>query len=1338
MEIKTSQRFESHLIENREVRIFLSSTFSDMDAERSALVKLFSKLKLEANQRNVALTLLDLRWGVTDEESRTGKVLSVCLNEIENSHPFFIGLLGSRYGYAPKALELEKNPDLKERYPWIKEDISNGMSITEIEMQYGVLRNQENVDAAFFIKDTPGMLPDDDEKLTALKSKIRGQKRFPVGNYKSTDYLCEQVEKMVMDLLNKYFNDADNSRLGRERTIQQAYINSRHRFYLPRQKDFDRLNQFLIGDECHLVVTGKSGMGKSALIANWLKDIESNDAITYNIIYHFVGNSFGGNSYYDVLQHISDELFDLYDGLELRMGNEESIEEKAQHYMTEAVQKGDKPMLIVIDGINQIDNQNQAKLLNWLPQSTHKVKYLFSTLEDDETMQTFLRREYLVYTVTPLDERNKFIIDYLSLVGKKLDGNQIRRILKNKITENTLVLKTLLDELICFGSYEHLNERIDFYLAATSIPGFFDRMLQRLEQDYMDVQRLLSLIAVSEHGLSEDELLGITDMRQMDFHLFYCAISAHLVNRGGLLVFAHQYITNAIVSRYHLEEVDSSKPYREEIISYFSKEEIIDRNRQISELAYQYYSVDDCENLYKIILSFEAFEYFDSTTMREALLALYWRKLLKSNPEKYQLHDYLDLPHEGIPVNELPYLELGAFSVNYLAKYDVSTRIFEEFLSLLQTCGEKDSQILAMVLIITGSVYNKLSKYELARDYYQRALEIVKNSRKADCLEAATIYNNLGIVNYNLCDYAQALNLIKKALNICERKCGSEHLVTSALYNSLGAVYKDYGKYSLALDNHKKALYIYEKLLGFENPYTAKTYDYLGLVYLHLDNNEQALTSFKEALRINEKILGSDHPDTATSYNNLGLVYCRYIGDYVQALFFYQKALNIWEKLWGVDQADTASCYNNIGLAYHSLNDYTHALEFFQKALNARSKILPLDHPDIAESLNGIGLVYQELNEYEYALEYYQKALSIYKKKKDIDQIKTAQIYDIIGSVYLQLDKKDKAIVFLKKALNVRKKMLGVDHPDSVSSYNIIGDVYKEQGDYKHALTCYRKVLNIQRKVFGLDHSETVSSYNIIGEVYRELGDYRRALGCFKKVLNIRKKVYGLDHPDTATSYNKIGFLFYNLGDNIEALKYSEKALRIREKVLGLEHFDTAQSYYNIGVVYYRLGKKEQALYYFEKELLYYEKKLGCDHLDTAKQYNLLGKTHKSIGNITQALNYYQKALKIYQHKVGAEHPDTAATLNNIGLAYLSNGDKDQALLYLKKALNIRERLLGTEHPDIAESSKWIGAIYYNLGSKKLALEYGEKALKILEKLYGEDYPDTQVVKELIRLTLSL
>lgn len=519
-----NNRFESHLIENREVRIFLSSTFSDMDAERSALVKRFDKLKLEANRRNVSLSLLDLRWGVTDEEARTGKVLSVCLNEIENSHPFFIGLLGSRYGYSPDAMEIERNPELKERYPWLSQDIEQGLSITEMEMQYGALRNEKGVEAAFFIKHNPNMQPDDNEKLTKLKRKIREQHRFPVADYCSIDDLCLQVEKVVEGLLDKYFKEVDETRHGWRRNIQRAFMNSRHKLYIPRNEDYDRLNQFLNSKEQYLLVIGQSGIGKSALIANWLKRLEcKKHKLPCNIIYHFLGNTFGSNSYEEVLLHICDELVSQNYCRETLLEDYESPEHRAQRYMSEAVKKG-KPILVVIDGINQISNSNQSFPFDWLPQPHPKVKYLFSSVEDDEITKAFHYRKYPIYVLKPFndDQKYEFISEYLSLVGKRLNESQYNRIIHSPITNNALVLRSLLDELICFGSYEYLDDRINYYISSNSVADFFDRILQRMEKDYEGAQLLLAVLSVSEHGLSENELVGITGISNILF--FICSI----------------------------------------------------------------------------------------------------------------------------------------------------------------------------------------------------------------------------------------------------------------------------------------------------------------------------------------------------------------------------------------------------------------------------------------------------------------------------------------------------------------------------------------------------------------------------------------------------------------------------------------------------------------------------------------------------------------------------------------------------------------------------------------------------------------------------------------------
>ena len=129
----------SYDVENRQIRVFISSTFQDMQSERDYLItKVFPRLQAEAARRDVTIIPLDLRWGVTEEESQTGKVIEICLQEILYSRPFFIGLIGDRYGWCPSLEEFWCNELLQERFGWLKDDIKKGLSVTEIEMQYGV------------------------------------------------------------------------------------------------------------------------------------------------------------------------------------------------------------------------------------------------------------------------------------------------------------------------------------------------------------------------------------------------------------------------------------------------------------------------------------------------------------------------------------------------------------------------------------------------------------------------------------------------------------------------------------------------------------------------------------------------------------------------------------------------------------------------------------------------------------------------------------------------------------------------------------------------------------------------------------------------------------------------------------------------------------------------------------------------------------------------------------------------------------------------------------------------------------------------------------------------
>ena len=78
------------------IKVFISSTFRDLDVERSYLVQVVFPL-IREQLVDKTVSEVDLRWGITDEESRNKRVVDLCLKYLYESRPFFVGILGKRY-----------------------------------------------------------------------------------------------------------------------------------------------------------------------------------------------------------------------------------------------------------------------------------------------------------------------------------------------------------------------------------------------------------------------------------------------------------------------------------------------------------------------------------------------------------------------------------------------------------------------------------------------------------------------------------------------------------------------------------------------------------------------------------------------------------------------------------------------------------------------------------------------------------------------------------------------------------------------------------------------------------------------------------------------------------------------------------------------------------------------------------------------------------------------------------------------------------------------------------------------------------------------------------------
>ncbi|XP_052687210.1 NACHT domain- and WD repeat-containing protein 1-like isoform X2 [Crassostrea angulata] len=96
------------------VRIFISSTFSDMRAERNILSReVFPKLKELCLSKDLDFQVVDMRWGVTEDSQNDHSVERICLQEVENCQqmslgPNFVAIIGDRYGFRPVPIEISE------------------------------------------------------------------------------------------------------------------------------------------------------------------------------------------------------------------------------------------------------------------------------------------------------------------------------------------------------------------------------------------------------------------------------------------------------------------------------------------------------------------------------------------------------------------------------------------------------------------------------------------------------------------------------------------------------------------------------------------------------------------------------------------------------------------------------------------------------------------------------------------------------------------------------------------------------------------------------------------------------------------------------------------------------------------------------------------------------------------------------------------------------------------------------------------------------------------------------------------------------------------------------
>jgi hypothetical protein len=161
-------------------------------------------------------------------------------------------------------------------------------------------------------------LPDDcteipEEFMEAAEAANERIAKGRLGNFRSgkiplKDIILEDLKNAITHRHPNHVEVTEESPLQKELDQQEQFLELNTLGYIERTGDFDTLDAYLESDSRDLfVLTGKGGMGKTMLLANWIRWCQ-NTQENLKIYYRFVGGSDGSSTVDGVLRSIVTEM----------------------------------------------------------------------------------------------------------------------------------------------------------------------------------------------------------------------------------------------------------------------------------------------------------------------------------------------------------------------------------------------------------------------------------------------------------------------------------------------------------------------------------------------------------------------------------------------------------------------------------------------------------------------------------------------------------------------------------------------------------------------------------------------------------------------------------------------------------------------------------------------------------------------------------------------------------------------------------------------------------------------------------------------------------------------
>ena len=1067
----------------RQIRVFISSTFRDMQAERDYLVKFtFPILRRMCEERGVTWSEVDLRWGITEEQAREGQVLPICLDEIHNCRPYFIGLLGERYGWVPD--EVDEN--LIKQQPWLAEHLER--SVTELEILHGVLNHPDQEQQAFFYFRDPNSIPvrsekefleeatpeeierfgmevaekraqDRREKLLSMKQRIR-QSACPVREgFMTPQELGDWVLHDLTDVIERLYPKGEEpSAHEREQLQQNAYAREKSRLYIGGESYFQELEQ-AVKDGRSLAIIGRPGSGKTALLAKWVLGSTTENS-RQCIISHFCGSSSRSNLLAGMLRYILQELKDQCAIEEGIPEDDTLLRRTLQRWLEKASEE--RKVVLVVDGIDLLENKYGAWELDWLPKELPQNCLVLLSTHNTEIVRVAEERDFSLLTIEYLSkaEREQFIEKYLAQYSKRLDPQQVMYIVEDEKLSNPFALRIFLSELRQFGIHEQLNGIITQFTWVNSISEMIDLVLGRCEDDFDTeahphlVMRAMQCILATRDGISEAELLTIlgengSPLPQRFWAPLHLALQEFLIERDGLLTFSHDFIREKMKERY------LATPFAQRIahftIAELFKEQDYISSRKVRELPWQLLQVEQWEGLVKLLTEKRFFQAVWESDNKDLLM--YWAAIEQhSDLNRVEAYKILLEQASDSDIWLLNWLAIFYENAGYLQE---AMQLFERIENICRKTGNLKS--LQITLGNQAVIYHTWGRPEKALVLHKEEERICRDTLNFHSLQMSL--GNQAAIFHEMGKLQKALELHEEEEKICKLMLDQKGLADS--YGNKAGILKDLGRLEEAMKLYKEQETICRSMDDLEGLKASLNNQAIILEGRgNLNEAQNLLTRTEEYNRS----MGDKESLQISLFNQANILQRK--GDHEQALKLYKQQQQICEELGNKEGLQKS--FNGQGVILQSLGRLQEALQLHKKA-----EVLSREtgnQKDLEVSLGNLALIQESLGDLPESMRLHQEEEKICRQLNNAEGLQRSLGNQAV--ILRSWGRLDEAMQLMQEQEQICRQ-LGNREGLSVAVGNQ-GLILQDKGKLKEAMVLYKEKEEICRQInnpYGLANS---------------------------------------------------------------------------------------------------------------------------------------------------------------------------------------------------------------------------------------------------------------------------